>query len=325
MQKDINIIFFGAPGAGKGTQAKKISNELKLPHLDTGNLIREAIKNKTELGIKAKEFVESGNLVPDDLVINLIKEKLTALKNGSFEGFILDGFPRTIGQANALDKLMGEINLSLSCVVNVQAPENAAPGGHYVAVYFEPTSVTQEGSSNVSVRIVSLVNIKVPGTIKEETMISFFKAPQFAEQSPIEVDFAISNTGDYHITPRGKLVLTNMFGATVDQMSLPSHNIFPGSTRNYKLSLGKGFLLGQMKIHLTAQYGERLRSLDKTQNVFVFPWRLFLILCLGLIILYYMVRSVMGSRTSYPRENSSRGQSLTDLRTLREKVRKRND
>ena len=121
--KEINIIFFGGPGAGKGTQAKKISSKLKLPHLDTGSLIREAIKNKTELGLKAKGFVESGNLVPDDLVIGLIKEKLTALKNGSFKGFILDGFPRTTGQANALDKLMNELKLNLSRVINVQAPE----------------------------------------------------------------------------------------------------------------------------------------------------------------------------------------------------------
>ncbi len=124
MKKPLNIIFFGAPGAGKGTQAKKISQELKLPHVDTGNLIREAITNKTELGIKAQEFVESGRLVPDELVINLIGEKLIALKEKNFNGFILDGFPRTIPQANALKSLIEELKLDLTCVLNIQAPEN---------------------------------------------------------------------------------------------------------------------------------------------------------------------------------------------------------
>ena len=122
--KEINIIFFGAPGAGKGTQAKKISSALCLPHIDTGNLIREAITNKTELGQKAQSFVESGKLVPDQLVIDLIREKLIVLKGRVFKGFVLDGYPRTIPQANALEKLLDELNLELTCVINVQAPEN---------------------------------------------------------------------------------------------------------------------------------------------------------------------------------------------------------
>ena len=124
MKKEINIIFFGAPGAGKGTQAKKMSCELKLPHIDTGSLIREAITNKTELGIRAQQFVESGKLVPDNLVINLIKEKLIILKDRNFNGFILDGFPRTIPQADALKTLLEELKLELTYVLNIQAPEN---------------------------------------------------------------------------------------------------------------------------------------------------------------------------------------------------------
>ncbi len=124
MKKQLNIIFFGAPGAGKGTQAKKISHELKLPHIDTGSLIREAITNKTELGIKAQQFVESGKLVPDQLVIDLIREKLIVQKDRNFNGFILDGFPRTIPQANALKNLLEELKLDLTCVLNIQAPED---------------------------------------------------------------------------------------------------------------------------------------------------------------------------------------------------------
>ena len=124
MKKEINIIFFGAPGAGKGTQAKKISKELNLPHIDTGSLIREAITNQTELGKKAKGFVETGKLVPDDLVIALIKEKLIGLKKNDFCGFILDGYPRTIPQANALEEMLRDLNLKLTNVLNVTVNEN---------------------------------------------------------------------------------------------------------------------------------------------------------------------------------------------------------
>jgi adenylate kinase len=124
MKNKANIIFFGAPGAGKGTQAKKVSSELKIPHLDTGNLIREAITGGTGLGKKAKEYVEGGNLVPDDLVIGLIREKLLELKGNDFKGFILDGFPRTIPQAEALGNMMKELNLQITKVLNVQVPEN---------------------------------------------------------------------------------------------------------------------------------------------------------------------------------------------------------
>lgn len=122
--KQINVIFFGAPGAGKGTQAKKLSNNLNLIHIDTGDLIRSAIKNETELGKKAKSFVESGKLVPDELVINLIKERLINLIGKNSYGFILDGFPRTIPQADSLENLLKELNLNLTKVVNVQTPED---------------------------------------------------------------------------------------------------------------------------------------------------------------------------------------------------------
>lgn len=123
-QQQLNVIFFGAPGAGKGTQAKKLSANLKLPHLDTGSLIREAIRSKTELGEKAQSFVESGKLVPDELVIGLIREKLMILKNKYYTGFILDGFPRTIPQADSLQSLLTNLGLELTKVVNIQAPGN---------------------------------------------------------------------------------------------------------------------------------------------------------------------------------------------------------
>ena len=99
----MRIIFLGAPGAGKGTQAEIIAAKLNIPTVSTGNIIREALKNGTEMGLKAKAYTEAGKLVPDDVVIGIIKERLA--KEDCKEGFILDGFPRTIPQAEALDAM----------------------------------------------------------------------------------------------------------------------------------------------------------------------------------------------------------------------------
>ena len=97
------IIMLGPPGAGKGTQARMMGEELKFPHISTGDMLREALKNQTELGKKAKAFMESGALVPDDLVDAIVAERLGREDCG--RGFILDGYPRTIAQAEALQKL----------------------------------------------------------------------------------------------------------------------------------------------------------------------------------------------------------------------------
>ena len=99
----MNIIFLGAPGAGKGTQAEIVSEKLAIPTVSTGNIISAALKNGTPMGLKAKEFIESGKLVPDEVVIGIIKDRLQ--EDDCKNGFILDGFPRTIPQAEALDTM----------------------------------------------------------------------------------------------------------------------------------------------------------------------------------------------------------------------------
>ena len=99
----MNIIFLGAPGAGKGTQAEIVSEKLAIPTVSTGNIIRGALKNGTPMGLKAKEYIESGKLVPDEVVIGIIKDRLA--EDDCKNGFILDGFPRTIPQAEALDTM----------------------------------------------------------------------------------------------------------------------------------------------------------------------------------------------------------------------------
>jgi len=111
----MKLILLGAPGAGKGTQAEVISEKLAIPAISTGNIIREALANGTEMGLKAKSFIDAGQLVPDDVVIGIIKERLA--KDDCAAGFILDGFPRTIPQAEALDTMGVTIDRVISIEV----------------------------------------------------------------------------------------------------------------------------------------------------------------------------------------------------------------
>ena len=113
------LVLLGAPGAGKGTQAEIICEKLSIPTISTGNIIREAMKNGTEMGLKAKAAVESGALVSDDVVIGIIRERLA--QSDCQNGFILDGFPRTIPQAEALDTLGVEID----CVLDIDVKDEA--------------------------------------------------------------------------------------------------------------------------------------------------------------------------------------------------------
>ena len=113
----MKLIFLGAPGAGKGTQAEIIASKLNIPTISTGNIIREALANGTEMGLKAKAFIEAGKLVPDDVVIGIIKERLA--EDDCNGGFILDGFPRTIPQAEALDNM----GIIIDKVVDIDVPD----------------------------------------------------------------------------------------------------------------------------------------------------------------------------------------------------------
>lgn len=114
----MNLILLGAPGAGKGTQAEKICEKYNIPAVSTGNIIREALKNGTDMGLKAKSYIDAGALVPDDVVIGIIKERLK--EDDCKNGFILDGFPRTIPQAEALDAM----GINIDKVVDIEVPDD---------------------------------------------------------------------------------------------------------------------------------------------------------------------------------------------------------
>ena len=113
----MNLILLGAPGAGKGTQAEILCERLNIPTISTGNMIREAMKSGTEMGLKAKEYAENGKLVPDEVVIGIVDERLRM--DDCKNGFILDGFPRTIPQAEALDRM----GITIDRVVDINVPD----------------------------------------------------------------------------------------------------------------------------------------------------------------------------------------------------------
>jgi adenylate kinase len=113
----MQIALFGPPGAGKGTQAKFISEEFNIPHISTGDILRENVREGTPLGKKAKAYMDKGELVPDNILIDIIKDRLQ--KPDTRKGFLLDGYPRTLKQAEALDRILDDINKNLDAVVNV--------------------------------------------------------------------------------------------------------------------------------------------------------------------------------------------------------------
>lgn len=122
----MKIIMLGAPGAGKGTQAKMLADKYGIPHISTGDIFRANIKNETELGKKAKEYMDQGLLVPDELTCNLVVDRIQ--QEDCNKGYILDGFPRTIPQAEALDKALTELNDKIDYAINVEVPDENIVG-----------------------------------------------------------------------------------------------------------------------------------------------------------------------------------------------------
>lgn len=117
----MNIILMGLPGAGKGTQASEIIKKYPIPHISTGDMFRKAIKDETELGKEAKSYMDRGELVPDEVTVGIVKERIS--EDDAKKGFLLDGFPRTIEQAEALNSILEELGRTIDTVVNIEVPE----------------------------------------------------------------------------------------------------------------------------------------------------------------------------------------------------------
>ena len=122
----MNLMLFGAPGAGKGTQAKFLIEKYDIPQISTGDILRAAIADKTDMGMEAKKFMDEGKLVPDSTIIGIIKDRL--VETDCKDGFILDGFPRTLAQAEALGELMASMKISLDKVISLNVPDELIVG-----------------------------------------------------------------------------------------------------------------------------------------------------------------------------------------------------
>lgn len=170
----MKIILLGAPGAGKGTQAKRIAAKYNIPHISTGDIFRANIKNGTELGKKAKTYMDQGLLVPDELVVDLVVDRVK--DEDCINGYVLDGFPRTIPQAQELDAALAKINEKMDFAVNVEVPDDniirrmsgrracVACGATYHLVYI-PTKV--EGICDVCGAELILRDDDQPETVKK--------------------------------------------------------------------------------------------------------------------------------------------------------------
>jgi adenylate kinase len=118
----MNLVLMGLPGAGKGTQAEKIVEKYGIPHISTGDMFRAAIKEGTALGLEAKSYMDRGDLVPDEVTIGIVRERLS--KDDCQKGFLLDGFPRTVAQAEALENILAELNRSIDYVINIDVDKD---------------------------------------------------------------------------------------------------------------------------------------------------------------------------------------------------------
>jgi adenylate kinase len=169
---ELNLVLLGPPGSGKGTQAERLQEDLRLPYYSTGNILRAAVRDETELGRKAKEYMDRGDLVPDDVIIGVIAERIA--DHEAEDGFILDGFPRTVGQAEALEARMDELSKRLTAALLIEVSDEevvrrlggrrTCPNGHVFHVEFDPPE--QEGVCDVCGAELTIRDDDKPDVIK---------------------------------------------------------------------------------------------------------------------------------------------------------------
>lgn len=178
----------------------------------------------------------------------------------------------------------------------VKVPTNAAPGGKYFAVFFEPTTQTpdatetqQQKAASITVRLAGLIYLRVNGAISEGASITRFSAQGFSEYGPVTVTAEVKNNGDYHITPQGTITVKDMFGKEVAKADIPEANVFPGSSRVITTKLGEKWMVGKFTADLNAVYGDTGKELAATLSFWVFPWKLAVVIALGIIILILII------------------------------------
>ena len=169
---ELNLVLLGPPGSGKGTQAERLQEDLDLPYYATGNILRAAVRDETDLGREAKAYMDRGDLVPDDVIIGVIAERIAG--HEAEDGFILDGFPRTVGQAEALEQRLDELGKRLTAALLIDVSDDevvrrlggrrTCPNGHVFHVEFDPPE--QEGVCDVCGAELQIRDDDKPDVIK---------------------------------------------------------------------------------------------------------------------------------------------------------------
>ncbi len=240
-------------------------------------------------------------------------------------------FSASSWMTSTMDRATLPANERVSFQANINVPFDAHPGGRYVAIYFEPASATlqssgntQEAGTGVSPRIAGLIYLKVKGDINEKALVSRFFTQSFLEYGPIKVETDVLNRGDLHIRPRGIVNLTDMFNVLVDQQRFDEQNIFPDTARSFENELGSKWLIGRYKINLDLSYGEKGQALSASTYIWMFPWRVALVVVLALIIFYLLgsnlYKSLVIKETSLEDELKSEKE---EIERLKQQLRKR--
>lgn len=229
------------------------------------------------------------------------------------------------------EKVIIAANDSVKINVSISVPENANPGGRYAAIYFEPTgtfpntnefAVQKEGEQLTTSRLVGLINIRINGPIVEEAAIKSFEVPSFLEYGPVTARLEIYNNGSYHITPQGKISLTNSRGKIIEEYSLEEKNIFPENSRTYETALGNKIMIGKFKVNLVAIYGESGRTLSATQVVWLFPWKIALAIALAIaitVLIIVLLSKKMRTRQKELEEKLEK--EISEIEKLKEKFK----
>jgi hypothetical protein len=231
------------------------------------------------------------------------------------------------------DRMTIAVGDKVSLQAKIKVPFRAHPGGRYLAIYFEPGGAVpqavgsaKEAGVGVASRVAGLVYLKVAGPTREAALVSRFFAKNFWEYGPVEVETEILNRGDLHIRPKGVVSLTNIFGGLVDQQKLKEQNIFPDTLRSFKNSLGGKWLVGRYRLDFSAAYGEQGRALTAAFYVWVFPWKVALIITLSLIIIILLARhlykTILVKEATLEEEIK---QEKEEIKKLREALKKKSD
>jgi len=271
----------------------------------------------------------AGNINVSDFIVKgdsgspvLVESDAVSSRFSASEWITLSTDKAIIGP-NELYTVQGKVNI----------PKDVRAGGRYAAIYFEPTGtlpgtgkadVVKEGSMITSSRIVGLVYIRINGPVTEKAFLKRVILPKFIEYGPVKGSLEIANLGDYHITPKASLTLSNMFNKKVAEIDLEDRNIFPDASRIYNFELGNRIMIGRYTLSLISMYGEGGQVLTNTSTFWAFPITMAVVIILGIVIVVLLVtfvwKSIKKNQTKLEQKLES---EINEIESLKNKYKDR--